>query len=347
MSGLSGRSGASTGGMMDHKPPSLVEIRSYRDRVRELVARTPVHEWRGPAISEQAPGMRICVKLELLQLTGTFKARGALAWMQSLSTEQLDKGVTAISAGNHAIAVAWAAHVIGASAHVVIISPANPARVGQARAWGARVEMADSAEAGFERVLRIESEQGRTLVHPFEGRPIAIGTGALALEWLEQVPDLDALVIPVGGGGLVGGIAAAAKQLKPDIAVYGAEPVGADSMFQSLARNAPGSARNLDSIADSLRAPNARDYSFALARRHMDALAQVSDAEIQDAMRLILGELKMMVEPACATAMAAASGPLRERLQGKHVGVLFCGSNIDIDTFRDLLQRSVESQLSS
>ncbi|WP_446830154.1 threonine ammonia-lyase [Candidatus Foliamicus sp.] len=333
--------------MMDHKPPSLAEIRAYRDRARELVARTPVHEWRGPAIDEQAPGMRICAKLELLQLTGTFKARGALAWMLSLSREQLDKGVTAISAGNHAIAVAWAAHVMGASAHVVIISPANPARVRQARAWGARVEMADSAEAGFERVLRIESEQGRTLVHPFEGRAIAIGTGALAVEWLEQVPDLDALVIPVGGGGLVGGIAAAAKQRKPDIAVYGAEPVGADSMFQSLARNEPVSARRLNSIADSLRAPNAREYSFTLTRRYMDALAQVSDAEIQDAMRLILGELKMMVEPACATALAAASGPLRERLQGKHVGVLFCGSNIDIGTFHGLLQRPIEPELSS
>ncbi len=323
--------------MKDHQPPSLAEIRAYREAVRDRVARTPVHEWRGPAIREQAPGLRVCVKLELLQMTGTFKARGALAWMLSLSREQIDRGVTAISAGNHAIAVAWAAHVVGASAHVVIISPANPARVQQARAWGAQVEMADSAAAGFQRVLNIESEAGRTLVHPFEGRPIAIGTGALAMEWLEQVPDLDALVIPVGGGGLIAGMAAAAKQIRPEIAVYGAEPVGADSMFQSLARKAPVSAHRMDSIADSLRAPNAREYSFELAHRYMDSLGQVSDAEIRDAMRLILGELKMMVEPACATATAAALGPLRERLEGKHAGVLFCGSNIDLATFRGLL----------
>ena len=245
--------------------------------------------------------------------------------------------MTAISAGNHAVAVAWAAHVVGASAHVVIISPANPARVEQARAWGAHVEMADSADAGFQRVLNIESEEGRTLVHPFEGRSIAIGTGALAVEWLEQVPKLDALVIPVGGGGLIAGMAAAAKQVNPEVAIYGAEPAGADSMFQSLARNAPATPSRVDSFADSLRAPNARDYSFALVSRYMDELAQVSDDEIRDAMRLILGDLKMMVEPACATATAAALGPLRERLEGRRVGVLLCGSNMDMATFQSLL----------
>lgn len=323
--------------MKDHEPPSLAEIRAYRETVRGRMVRTPVHEWRGAAIRERAPGLRICLKFELLQMTGTFKARGALAWMLSLSREQLEQGVTAVSAGNHAVAVAWAAHVMGASAHVVIISPANPARVHQARAWGAQVEMADNADAGFERVLNIESEEGRTLVHPFEGRSIAIGTGALAMEWLEQAPDLDALVIPVGGGGLIAGVAAAAKRIRPEIAVYGAEPVGADSMFRSLAQNAPAQAGRMDSFADSLKAPNAREYSFALASRYMDELAQVSDPEIQDAMRLILEELKMMVEPACATATAAALGPLSDRLEGKHAGVLLCGSNIDLASYRRLL----------
>ena len=170
-----------------------------------------------------------------------------------------------------------------------------------------------------------------------EGRSIAVGVGALGMEWLDQAPDLDALVVPVGGGGLVAGVAAAAKQIRPEIAVYGAEPIGADSMFQSLARNEPAQASRVDSIADSLRAPNAREYSFALARRHMDDLGRVNDDEIRRAMQLILQELKMMVEPACATATAAALGPLRERLQGKHVGVLFCGSNIDRATFNRLL----------
>ena len=323
--------------MTEHEPPSLGEIGAYREVVKDRVVRTPVHEWRGTAIQQQAPDMRINVKFELLQMTGTFKARGALAWMLSLPTEQLERGVTAVSAGNHAIAVAWAAQVMGASAHVVIVSPANPARVQQARAWGAKVELIDNAEAAFNRAMNIEREDGRTLVHPFEGRSIAIGTGALAMEWLEQSPDLDALVIPVGGGGLVAGIAAAAKRIRPEIAVYGAEPVGADSMFQSLAQDQPVHASRRDSIADSLRAPNAREYSFALARRYMDDLGQVTDDEIRDAMRLILRELKMMVEPACATATAGALGPLRARLQGKSVGLLLCGSNIDLATFQRLL----------
>ena len=323
--------------MSAHEPPSLDEIRAYREAVRDRIARTPAHEWRGPEISRQAPGMQVSVKLELLQMTGTFKARGALAWMLSLPKEQLGKGVTAVSAGNHAVAVAWAAHVMGSSAHVVIISPANPARIQQARAWGAQVELIDDAAAAFQRARNIERDQGRILVHPFEGRCIAVGTGALAMEWLEQAPHLDALVIPVGGGGLIAGAAAAARQAQPGIAVYGAEPIGADSMFQSLARNEPVEASRLDSIADSLGAPNAREYSFALASRYMDGLGQVEDDEIRAAMRLILDELKMMVEPACATATAAAVGPLRERLEGKSVGILLCGSNIDRATFARLL----------
>ena len=323
--------------MTVQEPPSLAEIRAYREVVRDRIVRTPVHEWRGTEVAKRAPDMRISIKFELLQMTGTFKARGALAWMLSLPKEKIKKGVTAVSAGNHAIAVSWAAHVMGAPAHVVIISPANPARIQQARAWGAKVELIDNAEAAFQRVLNIERDDGKTLVHPFEGRSIAIGTGALAMEWLEQAPDLDALVIPVGGGGLVAGVGAAAKRIRPEIAVYGAEPFGADSMFQSLTRNEPVQAKRVDSIADSLRAPNAREYSFDLARRHMDDLGRVDDDEIRRAMRLILQELKMMVEPACATATAAALGPLRERLEGKHVGVLLCGSNIDLATFSRLI----------
>lgn len=318
-------------------PPSLAEIRAYREIVKDRIVRTPVHEWRSAEISKRAPDMRISIKFELLQMTGTFKARGALAWMLSLPEEKLRKGVTAVSAGNHAVAVSWAAHVMGAPAHVVIISPANPARIRQARAWGAKVELIDNAEAAFQRVLNIEKEDGKTLVHPFEGRSIAVGTGALGMEWLEQAPDLDALVIPVGGGGLIAGVGAAVKRIRPEISVYGAEPFGADSMFQSLSRNKPVRASRVDSIADSLRAPNAREYSFALASRHMDDLGRVDDDEIRKAMRLILQELKMMVEPACATATAAALGPLREHLEGKHVGVLLCGSNMDLATFSRLI----------
>ncbi|MDE0488121.1 MAG: pyridoxal-phosphate dependent enzyme [Gammaproteobacteria bacterium] len=323
--------------MTVQEPPSLAEIRAYREVVRDRIVRTPVHEWRGTEVAKRAPDMRISIKFELLQMTGTFKARGALAWMLSLPKEKIQTGVTAVSAGNHAVAVSWAAHVMGAPAHVVIISPANPARIQQARAWGAKVELIDNAEAAFQRVLNIEREDGKTLVHPFEGRSIAIGTGALAMEWLEQAPDLDALVIPVGGGGLVAGVSAAVKRIRPETAVYGAEPFGADSMFQSLTRNEPVQAKRVDSIADSLRAPNAREYSFDLARRHMDDLGRVDDDEIRRAMRLILQELKLMVEPACATATAAALGPLRERLEGKHVGVLLCGSNIDLATFSRLI----------
>jgi threonine dehydratase len=188
--------------------------------------------------------------------------------------------------------------------------------------------LVDDVHAAFREVARIEAEEGRYVVHPFEGPVTALGTATLGLELCEQAPGLDAVIVPIGGGGLCAGMAAAIKQLSPGTAVYGVEPTGADSMHESFAAGRPMGIEAVRTIADSLGAPHAAPYSFALCRRFVDDLVLVDDDMLRGAMALLLQEVKIAVEPAGAAATAALLGPLRERLAGKRVGVVVCGANV-------------------
>ena len=180
---------------------------------------------------------------------------------------------------------------------------------------------------------RIQDEEGRFFVHPFEGPSIALGTGTLGLEMCEQVPDFDALIVPIGGGGLIGGISNAVKQLRPDVEIIGVEPDGADSMHRSFASGKPEAIDKVSSIADSLGAPYALPYSFALTRANVDRLVRVSDLQMRQAMGFLFNSMSIAVEPACAASTAALLGPLRDSLQGRRVMLVMCGSNIDWATF--------------
>lgn len=318
---------------------TLDEIREARAQLGDRVVTTPVHEWEGPLREEiLGPQTRVFLKLELLQRTGTFKARGALLNMLRLSPEELARGVTAISAGNHAVAVAYAAKTLGVNAKVVMIKTANALRVELCRKYGAEIEFAENAHVGFERVKQVEKEEGRALIHPFEGMRTALGTATIGLELCQQVERLDAVIVPIGGGGLCAGIASAVKLSWPDCAVYGVEPTGADSMKRSLAAGEPRSIERVATIADSLGAPYAAPITFELCRRNVDDVVLVTDDELRDAMRLMLREIKLAVEPAGASAMAALVGPLREKLRGRRVGLIVCGSNIDAATYAQLIQ---------
>jgi len=321
--------------------PSLTldEIRAARARLGNRVLTTPVHEWQGPLLTELlGPDTRVFLKLELFQRTGTFKPRGALLNMLHLSPEELARGVTAISAGNHAVAVAYAAQSLGTSARVVMIKTANPLRVELCRRFGADLEFAETAHAGFERVREIEKSEGRAFIHPFEGVQTALGTATVGLEFCEQTEALDAVIVPVGGGGLCAGIASAVKAIAPACRVFGVEPTGADSMHRSFAAGEPRSIERVATIADSLGAPYAAPISFEFCRRHVDSIELVSDEELRAGMRLMQREIKLAVEPAGAAAMTALVGPLRERLRGRRVGLIVCGSNIDAATYARLLQ---------
>jgi threonine dehydratase len=317
---------------MTVKGPDIKEIRALREQLQVETVLTPV--LRCAAIEALIGGdTQVHAKLEFLQHTGTFKARGALATLRSLTEKQLEAGVTAVSAGNHAIATAFAAKTVGTTAKVVMIGSANPSRISSCRAYGGEVVLVDDAHKAFEEAERIQEEEGRFFVHPFEGPSIALGTGTVGLEICEQVTDFDALIVPIGGGGLIGGIANAVKQLRPDCEIFGVEPEGADSMYRSRAAGEPQAIEKVDTIADSLGAPFAMPYSFGLAEQNVDRLVLVDDGQLRRVMGFLFRAMKLAVEPACAASTAALLGPLRDELRGKRVVLVMCGSNIDWDTF--------------
>ncbi len=312
--------------------PRIDAIRQLGVELGDKIVRTPVVECR-PLADELANGTAVWGKLEFLQRTGTFKARGALATVSRLDQEQREAGVTAVSAGNHAIATAYAAAANGVSAKVVMIRSANPARIRACESFGAELVLADDVHSAFEIADTIQREEGRFFVHPFDGEPVALGTGLVGLEMCEQLADFDSLIVPVGGGGLIAGISNAVKQLRPDVTIFGVEPKGADTMSRSFAAGTPQSIDKVRTLADSLGAPFALPYSFELTRANVDQLCLISEEQIRNAMGLLFHRQKLLVEPACAATTAALFGPLRKSLSGRKVLLLFCGSNIDWATW--------------
>ena len=323
---------------------TLEAIRANAEALAPHIVRTPIHGWRGREIeSRVAPGTDIILKLELFQRTGTFKVRGALTNMLRLGAGERARGVTTVSAGNHAIAVAYSAAALGIDAKVVMLETANPARLAAARAYGADVIIGGDGPSSFALMERLARDEGRTIVHPFEGEGVSLGTATLGLEFAEQAGVLDAVIIPIGGGGLASGAALAIKTMMPACEVYGVEPAGADSMRRSFAAGAPQRLEKTATIADSLAPPMALPYSFALCRRFVDRLVTVEDDDLRRSMALLFRDMKLAVEPAGAAATAALIGPLRDAVAGKRVGVIVCGANIDIDGFADNVRKGAVS----
>ncbi len=318
--------------------PTLEQIKETRERLGTLIIETPAHQWRDSRLSEQVGAdTEVFVKLELLQVTGTFKPRGALNVILNLGQEQRNRGVTAVSAGNHAIATAYAAKAVGTSAKVVMTQNANPLRMQLARELGAEIILADNPMDAFDRVKIIEQEEGRTFIHPFEGPLTLQGTGTAGMEFAHQVPQLDAMILPIGGGGLCGGFGAALKQIWPGIKIYGVEPEGANSMYLSFQQGKPVTLDQIDTIADSLAPPKAEPYTFSVCRRFVDDIVLVSNDQLKAAMRHLFYGLKLAVEPAGAAATAGLLGPLKEKIKGQRVGIIACGTNIDIEDFYRLV----------
>jgi threonine dehydratase len=314
--------------------PTLAEISATRERIDPYIVETPVWQWRNRDITEVVgTETQVFLKLELFQHTGTFKPRGALNNILSLDEATRKRGVTAVSAGNHAIALSYAAKILNSPAKVVMPQSANPIRVALCRTYGAEVVLMDNVHDAFAEVERIEKEEGRTFVHPFEGRHTILGTATVGYEWMQQVSDLEAVIVPIGGGGLCAGIATAVKLINPHCAVYGVEPEGADTMHRSFASGQPERIDAVRTIADSLGAPFSAPYSFSLCQKYVDELVLISDDQMRQAMGLLFSGMKLAVEPAGAAATAALCGPLRQTLRGKRVGVIVCGTNIDVATF--------------
>ena len=317
---------------MAHEAPRLTDIRALQERLQTWLLYTPVTRCK-PLERHFSAATEILAKLEFLQRTGSFKARGALATVLALTPEQKARGVTAVSAGNHAIATAFAARAAETTAKVVMLRSASPIRVERCREFGAEVVLADDVHAAFDMVEEIKLREGRFFVHPFEGPEIVLGSATVGLEICQQVANFDAIVVPIGGGGLCAGISSAIKQLRPHCEVFGVEPRGADSMHRSFASGIPETLQRVTTIADSLGAPFAAPYSFGLCRDNVDDLVLVSDDELRAAMGLLFRDMKIAVEPACAASTAALCGPLRKRLEGRKVVLIMCGSNVDWRTW--------------
>ena len=325
-------------------PFTITDLEAAKATLGDLVLETPTWIWKGDTKNRWVdPSTEVAIKLELLQYAGSFKPRGALCSMLEMNNEELQRGITAISAGNHAIAVSYAAKVLGTHAKVVMPSNAPASRVATCQAMGTEVVLIEDVMAGFQMVEQIEKAEGRKYIHPFDGPKTVLGTGTVGLELYRQAHalgmPLDMAIVPIGGGGLAAGMSAAIKLCNPDCEIYGVEPQGACSMALSFASGKPEKITSIDTVAKSLGAPFALPYSFNICRSNINEVVLVSDDELFRGMAIMFSELKLVAEPAAAATLAALIGPLKEKAKGKRVGIIACGSNIDRETFCDYLMR--------
>lgn len=313
----------------------------HRDRfedARALIAgsihRTPLI--RSRTLSERV-GAPLYLKCENLQRTGAFKVRGALHRLLRLERGARDRGVVTISAGNHAQAVAWAAAAAGVPAVVVMPEAASRTKIEASRGYGAEVILHGTAAQAFERAFELAEERGLTFVHPFDDPEVVAGHGSCGLEIVEDLADVAAVVVPVGGGGLLSGIAAAVATVRPGVAVWGVEPEGAPAMHRSLREGVPVHLDRVDTVADGLGAPMAGTLNFDLVRAHARGVVLVDDAAIVEAMKLLLERTKLLAEPGGAAGLAAL---LRGRIPlepGEPVAVVLSGGNVDLSLLGRLL----------
>ena len=313
---------------------TLEDLEEARRRIAGRVHVTPV--LTSQSLGREL-GVPLALKAELFQKTGSFKPRGALHKLSRLSAAEKARGLVTISAGNHAAGLAYAAATEGVACTVVMPAAANPTKVRATEAYGARVVLHGDASEAFRHAHELESELGLTFVHPFDDAHVVAGAGSLGLEIVEQVPDVGAVVVPIGGGGLIAGVATAVKLLRPAARVYGVEPEGAASMVESLKAGRAVRLERVETIADGLAPPMAGELNYAIVRRLVEAVVTVSDAQIVDALRLLMTRCKLVVEPSGAAALAAlVTGAVRPP-RGGTVVVVVSGGNVDLERLKGLL----------
>jgi threonine dehydratase len=283
-------------------------------------------------ISEQL-GMEVYFKCENLQKAGAFKSRGACNAVFSLSEEEAKRGVLTHSSGNHAAALSRAAKVRGIAAYIVMPNNAPLVKVSAVRHYGGQITFCEPTQADREATAeRIRNETGAVMIHPYNDERIIAGQGTAAVELLDEVPELSAIVAPVGGGGLLSGTAIAAKSLNPAIRIFGAEPVRLNDAFQSLKTGQIQPATGAESLADGLKT-SLGSLTFPILREWVDEIFLTEEAAIVDAMRWVFERMKLVVEPSGVVPLAAILQN-REKLQaefaGRKIGVIFSGGNVDL-----------------
>jgi threonine dehydratase len=312
----------------------LVDLEAARSAIGDRLHRTPT--FSSATLSELA-GARVFLKAELFQKTGSFKPRGVLTNLAALTDEERQRGVIGISAGNHAQALAWGAAAEGIDALLVMWQGASEAKIEATRGYGAEVDLASPGPTeAFDRLAELVEETGRTLVHPFDHPLTIAGQGTVGLELIEDVPDADVVVVPVGGAGLISGIATAVKGLKPEARVIGVEPELSPALYEALAAGKPVPV-DPRSIADGLSAPFAGDFGFEICRERVDGVVLVTEAEIEEGMRFLYARAKLACEPAGAAttgALLAAKIPLAP---GETAVAVVSGGNVAAQTAAAIL----------
>lgn len=310
----------------------IEDVLAAREAIGGRVHRTPLLSatWLGERL-----GVRLLLKAESLQKTGSFKVRGVLNALHRLSTEDRRRGVVTLSAGNHAQALAWGAREHGVQAVVVMPADAPRTKIEATRGYGGEVVLTENDL--LETCLAIQRERDLTLVHPFDDPHIIAGQGTVGLEIVEDEPGLDAVVVAVGGGGLVSGIATAVKARRPEARVVGVEPEGSAVMTRSLERGEPVRLEDRDTIADGLNAPFAGRHTLPHVRERVDHMALVTDHEIVVALRHLLERAKLLVEPAGAASLAALLAGRVELAAGSTVVCVLSGGNVDLERLKEFL----------
>ena len=304
---------------------TIDDLRAAQERIRGKVHRT------GQGSSEylsRTSGARVSPKLELFQKTGSFKVRGVINTLAQLTPDERARGVVSMSAGNHAQALAWGATQLGIAATIVMPATAMASKVEATRGYGGTVvQTADDLLATARGIMERE---GRTLIHPFDDPRVIAGQGTVGLEILEDVPDVDVVLVGCGGGGLLSGVAAAVKLLRPTARVIGIEPEGSAVMTLSLAAGSPQRLQVNKTIADGLAPPFTGANAFAHVRAFVDEVITVSESQILDGMRALMERCKLFVEPSAGAAVVPllAAHPLVPR--GARVVPIVCGGNIDL-----------------
>lgn len=308
------------------------------DRAKEIIEphlpRTPLI---GTTTLSEMTGSSLLLKAENLQKTGSFKTRGALNAVLNLSAEDQRKGVIGVSAGNHGAALAYAAHMVGIRATVVMPRTATRSKIAAIKGYGGEVVLVPGDQL-MESMDTIQRERGHVFIHPFDRPEIIAGQGTVGLEIVEDFPDVELVVVPVGGGGLISGVLTAVKSLRPETVVVGVEPEGSNVVSQSLALGEPTRLKEFRTIADGLNAPWSGEASLTIIQRLVDDVVTVSDEAIARAMALIVERTKLLVEPAGAAAVAALLDGKIRAAEGKRVVAILSGGNVDLSGLSDLLK---------
>ncbi|MBI3803066.1 MAG: pyridoxal-phosphate dependent enzyme [Nitrospirae bacterium] len=323
---------------------TLSDIQAAAERLRDHARRTPIATSR--QLNRQV-GTEVFCKCENLQRVGAFKFRGALNRISRLTEAERKRGVVAFSSGNHAQAVALVSQLFNLPAVIVMPHDSPVVKLAATRSYGAEVLLYDRLKDDREVIAKkLSDERGLTLVPPFDHPDIIAGQGTVAIELLTDLPDLDILVVPIGGGGLISGCSIAAHALRAGIRIFGVEPEGANDTALSLKQGEIVSTPLSQSIADGLLSPAPGRLTFPIMRQHLESVALVTDAEIAEAVRFVLIRMKLLVEPSGAAALAALMAGKIPNVQGKKVGVVFSGGNVDREVLARILVSGSENERS-